>query len=143
MFADHGKAITVDPVAPIPQEHLGPIRFRHPRDHRLADNEATRQMNATIARDPEAVAAHLSQQQRFDGRALSRFLAKHIADPGERETVAAEAEKRLRELQRAALEKASWADKVQSGLRPLMVEDVARQLEPRICRAHQARRGVA
>jgi hypothetical protein len=128
-FSGHDKGITVDPVAPVPNEHIGPVRFRAPNDSRIAANEQMRQLNAKIARDPAAVAEHLGQRP-FDGRALSRFLAKHIADPEEREAVAADVHTKLHNLQREALEKASWADKVQSGLRPLSVEDVARELSP-------------
>jgi MobA/MobL family len=132
-FGGHNKGITVDPVAPIPGEHIGPVRFRHPKDHRLQTAEQVRQLNAKIASDPAAVAEHLGPRP-FDGRALSRFLSKHLDDPKERESVAADVHTRLHNLQREALEKASWADKVQSGLRPLSVEDVARQLNPEYAR---------
>ncbi len=132
-FSANGKGISVDPVAPIPQAHIGPMRFRHPQDHRVATNNQIRESNAKLARDPAAVAEHLGQRP-FNGQELHRFLAKHITDPEERKTVAGEAQEKIRELQRDALERASWADKTQSGLRKLTIEDVARELSPRYAR---------
>ena len=130
-FAANGKAITVDPVSPIPQEHIGPVRFRAPTDHRIAANEQARQQNAAIARDPQALAAHAvlaadRHDQAFD---IGKFLAKHLP-PDERGAAEVATQEKLHDLQRAALVKASWTDKVQSGLRPLMIEDVARMLDP-------------
>ena len=126
-FSDRDKGLVVDPVAPVPQEHIGPVRFRGPNDPRMAANEQVRQMNAKIARDPAAVAEHLGQQP-FDGRALGRFLAKHISDPEERAKVEVAATEKLQKLKLDALETARWADKVPSGLRDLSVEDIAREL---------------
>jgi hypothetical protein len=127
-FGGHDKGITVDPVAPVPQEHIGPIRFRAPSDQRIAANEQVKKLNTKIARDPAAVAEHLGQRP-FDGRALDRFLTKHLP-PEEREAIALDVRTRLHNLQREALNKAAWADKVASGLRPLSVEDIARELSP-------------
>lgn len=129
-FSQHGKGIAVDPVSPIPQKHIGPVRFRAPNDHRIAANEAVRQLNAKIARDPQAVAEHMRKQaQPFDGRALDKFLTKHLS-PDERESVAAEVRTRLHNFQREALHKAAWSDK--TGINsPQTVEYVARQLSPK------------
>jgi hypothetical protein len=127
-FSTHGKAITVDPVGPVPQEHIGPKRFRSPNDHRIAINEQARELSAKIARDPKAVAEHLGQRP-FDGRALEKFLTKYIADPEERAEVETEVKDKLRDLQLAALEKAAWSDRMASGA-PRTIEDVARELSP-------------
>lgn len=129
-FSARGKTLTVDPVAPIPGEHIGPLRFRHPEDARIAANEQRRELNAKIARDPDAVIEHLrSQMERFDGRALDRFLAKHLPAE-EREAVASDVRAKLYDSQRAALEKAARDDRVPSGWRELTVDDVARELSP-------------
>ena len=123
-FRANGKGISVDPVAPVPGAHIGPKRFRHPQDLRITSNAQVREVNAKIARNPAAVAEHLGQRP-FDGRALGRFLSKHIADPEERNEV----QKKVRDLQHDALERASWADRGSLGQK-LSVEDVARQLSP-------------
>ncbi len=136
-FSANGKTISVDPVAPVPSEHLGPKRFQHPQDHRLKTAEEIRALNTNIARNPEAVAAHLSQQHRFDSESVSSLLSKYIVDPEEREAVAADVRTRLHNLQREALVKASWSDNVASGLRALSVEDVARELSPKYARLLQ------
>ncbi len=124
-FQANGKGISVDPVAPVPAVHIGPKRFRHPHDQRAVNNATLGEVNTRIARDPAAVVDHLAQRP-VDGRTLGRFLGKHIRDPAER----AEVQDKVLDLQRDALEKASWADSVKSGLRKLSVEDVARELSP-------------
>jgi hypothetical protein len=130
-FARNGKAITVDPVGIFPQQHLGPRRFVHPLNPRIQNNRAVQDLNSQVARDPKAVVEHLhSQKTSFDHRSVERFLSKHIHDPKEREQVQAEVQDKLRALRRGALERAARADKVKSGLRPLYVEDVARELSP-------------
>jgi hypothetical protein len=130
-FAAHGKPITVDPIAPIPGRHIGPRRFRHPDNPKISENARRQEMNAVIARDPQSVAEHLAKHQRFDGRALSQFLSKHIADPTERKIVEEAARLKLDGLRQHALIQASFADTVGSTA-PLSIEDVARQINPKL-----------
>jgi hypothetical protein len=130
-FETHGKPITVDPVAPFPGRHIGAKRFRHPNNPKIAENAKRQEMNAVIARDPQSVADHLAKHQRFDGRALSRFLAKHIADPVERSLVEEATRLKLDSLQQHALIQASYADMVGSTA-SLSIEDVARQINPKL-----------
>ncbi len=132
-FKHHKKGIEVDPTAPAPGLHMGPLRFRNPRDPRYAKVAAIKKVNAMIARDPKATAEHLSYQKRFDGAAVAKFLAKHVADPKERESIERQSLSELGALQRGALEKAALTDKVMlSGIikRDLTLDDVVRELSP-------------
>jgi hypothetical protein len=116
----------VDPIAPFAAEHLGPKRFRHPRDARIADAVKIKELNAAVARDPQAILDHLQKsQEQFDGRALARFLAKHLPTDEH-----AEIHEKLAALKRLALEDAQHADKVPSRWRQLTIEDIARDLSP-------------
>jgi hypothetical protein len=45
-FGEHGLDIIVDPVAAVPGEHLGPVRFRHPDSEKVKAAEVRRQINA-------------------------------------------------------------------------------------------------
>lgn len=121
-FRSHNKGLAVDPVAPYPGEHIGPKRFRHPRDPRIAEANARQELNTKVARDPKAALHHLRQQQQhFAGPATDRFLAKHVPD------AAAQAELKIKII-RLGLEEDARANLVPSGWRQLTVEDVAREL---------------
>jgi hypothetical protein len=123
-FRARGKGITVDPVAPYPGEHIGPKRFRHPRDPRIEEATARQELNTKVARDPKATLDHLRrQQQHFTGSALDRFLEKHVPDPHERTEL-------KHSVVKTGLEEDARADRVASGWRKLNVEDVARELSP-------------
>lgn len=78
-FRTHEKEAIVDPVAIHPNEHIGPLRFRHPRDPRIETAGKIKERNTEAARDPVRVFEHLRRtQQKFDERALNRFLEKHL-----------------------------------------------------------------
>jgi hypothetical protein len=137
-FARRGKDLVVDPIAPHPASHLGPKRFLHPFDPRRDNAAPLRGLNRTVARNPSATYEHLRRQyEKFDERALNRFLAKHLSDPTERRTVAeGVCERYLNDLRRQ-----SAADKVPSGWRDATIEDIARQLSPEYA-GHVARAKV-
>jgi len=129
-FEKHGISLTVDINAPIPHEHIGPRRSWADGDPRVKNVPKIRAANAAILRDPTAVVEHLERQppnQKVTPQSIAKLLAKHLP-PGERAKVTAQVEHRIQRLQRAKLEEAARADMVQSRLRPLSVEDVARQI---------------
>jgi MobA/MobL family len=126
-FGSHGLEIAVDPVAPVPGEHLGPNHFRNPDSERSRDAAARLEANAEAARDPTVVHDRLkSRDQVIDDRALDRFLTKHVRDPQERAAV----KEKVFDWERERLTKAAFADHVPSGWRLATVEDVARELSP-------------
>lgn len=126
-FGSHGIAVAVDPVAPVPGQHLGPNHFRNPDSERAKDAAARVEANAEAARDPAVVHDRLkSRGQVIDGPVLDRFLSKHIKDPDERDEV----RQGVLKWDRECLAKTALADHVPSGWRLATVEDVARELSP-------------
>jgi hypothetical protein len=125
-FGSHGIDITVDPVAAVPGQHLGPNHFHNPDSERGKD-AAQREINAEAVRDPAVVRARVkSRDQVIDGPVLERFLSKHIKDPNERDEV----RQKVLKWDRESLTKTALADHVPSGWRLATVEDVAREIRP-------------
>ena len=87
-FAAHGLEIRVDQTAPMPGEHVGPVRMRAPEAAANARAEEIRRANALAARDPAQVLETLTRTAAtFTLRELDRFLAKHLPDEAERRAV--------------------------------------------------------
>ncbi len=113
-FGNHAKGITVDPVAPMPQVHLGPKRFRHPQDQRIAANDRIRDMNAKITHTPETGAVSRESLEKTAwadknaiglkktvedvARELSPEYARHIKEIKHQQGKANYADRKLNEL---------------------------------------------
>lgn len=128
-FYDRKLDHIVDPVAPVGSSvSYGPRRswgLDPAQSHAAATIAARGRHNAEVARDPELV-YQIARQQKFDSRAVSRFLEKFVDDAEERTAVG----QKVQTLRRADLEKDRWADRVPSGWRALTVQDIARELSP-------------
>jgi hypothetical protein len=129
-FAEHGKPITVDPVAPAPAQHIGRNGFRYSRNPKIAENAKRQEMSKALAADPQSAAEAMSKQRVYRGTAVERFFEKNVADPELRKLVQAETLPKLAAIQHAALLKASRADMMGSTA-PMGVEDAARELSPK------------
>lgn len=91
-FREHGLDARVDRLAPLAQEHIGPVRMRRAGSEIVERAETIRQANQEAARDPAQVLAALTRNNAtFTERDLDRFLATHLGDEGQegRETVRA------------------------------------------------------
>jgi Ti-type conjugative transfer relaxase TraA len=87
-FREHGLAITVDPIAPNPGQHLGPVRMRAAQAEIVDRAEELCQENARAAHDPALVLETLTRNNAtFTAREVDRFLGKHLEDAGERKQV--------------------------------------------------------
>jgi hypothetical protein len=137
-FDEHGKEIKVDPLLPYGAVRVGPKRFQQPSSKRVQARGKIRDLNRQVARNPQATFDYLREYDRLNDRDVERFLAKFIRDPAERAELRDEVF-RLRSAapgehlaaRRDDLSERAWADRVQSGLRELTIEDVARQLSPK------------
>jgi Ti-type conjugative transfer relaxase TraA len=90
-FREHGLDITVDPIAPYPSPHLGPIRMRTPRAEIIDRAEEIRRANERAAHDPDQVLRALTRNNAtFTAREVDRFLGKHLADKDERHRIRAQ-----------------------------------------------------
>jgi Ti-type conjugative transfer relaxase TraA len=90
-FREHGLEITVDPIAPHPSPHLGPIRMRTPGAEIIDRAEEIRQTNERAAHDPDQVLRALTRSNAtFTAREVDRFLGKHLEDKDERQRVRAQ-----------------------------------------------------
>jgi Ti-type conjugative transfer relaxase TraA len=90
-FREHGLEITVDPIAPHPSPHLGPIRMRTPGAEIIDRAEEIRRANERAAHDPDQVLRALTRNNAtFTAREVDRFLGKHLADKDERQRIRAQ-----------------------------------------------------
>jgi Ti-type conjugative transfer relaxase TraA len=90
-FHEHGLEITVDPIAPHPGPHLGPIRMRTPGAEIIDRAEEIRRANERAAHDPDQVLRALTwNNATFTAREVDRFLGKHLADKDERHRIRAQ-----------------------------------------------------
>lgn len=126
-FRVHKLDLIVDPQAIHPlNRDFGPRRKWGVHTQDIIDQR--RELNAKLARHPHLIWETLRRtQQHFDGRALERFLSKHVDDESERQDI----KRRVELLKHEALQQAQKVDRVPSGWRPLTVEDIARQLSPK------------
>lgn len=83
-FREHGLEARVDRLAPLAQEHIGPVRMRRAGSEIVERAETIRQANQEAARDPAQVLAALTRNNAtFTERDLDRFLAKQLGDEGQ------------------------------------------------------------
>jgi len=113
-FGSNGLNIAVDPVAPVPGQHLGPNHFRNPDSERAKDAAARAEANAEGARDPAVVRDRLkSRDQVNDDPVLDLSPSRsRPKDPDEHESVKERAPKRNRE---AAHDHAVMQERLRSG----------------------------
>ena len=90
-FREHGLEITVDPIAPHPNPHLGPVRMRTPGAEIIDRAEEIHRANELAAHDPDQVLRALTRNNAtFTAREVDRFLGKHLADKDERHRIRAQ-----------------------------------------------------
>jgi hypothetical protein len=76
-FREHGIDLQVDPTAPHPMPHMGPVRMRVAGSEIVERAEEIRRTNEAAARDPDQVlTALIRHNATFTTRDLDRFLAK-------------------------------------------------------------------
>ena len=90
-FREHGLDITVDPIAPYPSPHIGPVRMRTPGAEIIDRAEEIARANERAAHDPEQVLAVLTRNNAtFTAREVDRILSRHLEDKEERNAVRAQ-----------------------------------------------------
>lgn len=78
-FEEKGYDLRVDPIAIVPQEHLGPVRMRHHMNEALARAEVLQKANAELAKDPGSVLEALTRNKAvFSAKDIDAFLKKHV-----------------------------------------------------------------
>lgn len=76
-FAEHGIELAVDPENPVPQRHLGPVRFRTDAAREIA--EIDRQAVVVACHEPRALLDGLTRNSpTFSGRDLARLIEKNV-----------------------------------------------------------------
>lgn len=78
-FEEKGYDLKVDPIAIVPQEHLGPVRMRHHMNDAIARSQLLQKANEQLSQDPGSVLEALTRNRAvFSEKDVDHFLKKHV-----------------------------------------------------------------